>query len=57
MRAAPRVRRSLYSRAVGYNYEAVKILRTARNPYAPYVEHIPLGSCQDLLNVSGFDVR
>jgi hypothetical protein len=32
MRAAPRVRRSLYSRAVGYNYEAVKILRTARNP-------------------------
>src|SRR4029077_17335633 len=42
--ADQRVSRSLYSRAVGYNYEAVKIFMPANreNPvYAPYVEHIP----------------
>jgi hypothetical protein len=39
-----RVERSLYSRAVGYSYEAVKIFMPAgrKDPvYAPYIEHMP----------------
>jgi hypothetical protein len=39
-----RVERSLYERAVGYNYEAVKIFMPAgreKPVYAPYIEHIP----------------
>lgn len=39
-----RVKRSLYWRAVGYSYEAVKIFMPAgaKGPvYAPYVEHVP----------------
>jgi hypothetical protein len=39
-----RVERSLYERAVGYNYEATKICTPANREkpvYAPYVEHIP----------------
>jgi hypothetical protein len=44
-RSAPlRVTRSLYSRAVGYNYEAVKIFMPANREkpvYAKYIEHIP----------------
>jgi hypothetical protein len=42
--ADSRVERSLYQRAVGYNYEAVKIFMPAgrANPvYAPYTEHVP----------------
>jgi hypothetical protein len=42
--ADSRVERSLYARAVGYNYEAVKIFMPAgrANPvYAPYTEHVP----------------
>ena len=38
------MRRSLYARAVGYNYEAVKIFMPANREkpvYAPYVEHVP----------------
>jgi hypothetical protein len=36
--------KELYERAVGYNYDAVKIFMpaNAKKPvYAPYVEHIP----------------
>jgi hypothetical protein len=43
-RRASRVKRSLYARAVGYNYEAVKIFMPANRKepvYAPYVEHVP----------------
>ena len=39
-----RVKRSLYQRAVGYDYDAVKIFMPAgaKKPiYAPYVEHVP----------------
>jgi hypothetical protein len=39
-----RVERSLYNRAVGYSYDAVKIFLPAgtKTPvYAPYVEHVP----------------
>lgn len=39
-----RVKRSLYNRAVGYSYNAVKIFMPAgaKEPvYAPYVEHVP----------------
>ena len=39
-----RVERSLYERANGYNYEAVKIFMPANREkpvYAPYVEHVP----------------
>jgi hypothetical protein len=39
-----RVERSLYSRAVGYNYEATKIFMPAGHAkpvYAPYIEHVP----------------
>jgi hypothetical protein len=39
-----RVERSLYSRAVGCNYEAVKIFMPANRSqpvYAKYIEHIP----------------
>jgi hypothetical protein len=39
-----RVERSLYSRAVGYNYEATKIFMPANRSkpvYAPYIEHVP----------------
>jgi hypothetical protein len=39
-----RVERSLYARAVGYNYEAVKIFMPAgraRPVYAKYIEHVP----------------
>lgn len=39
-----RVERSLYNRAVGYSYEAVKIFMPAgaKEPvYAPYREHVP----------------
>jgi hypothetical protein len=42
--ADERVERSLYSRAVGYHYDAVKIFLPygAKEPvYAPYVEHVP----------------
>jgi hypothetical protein len=42
--ADDRVERALYSRAVGYSYDAVKIFMAAgaSEPiYAPYVEHIP----------------
>ena len=42
--ADQRVVRSLYHRAVGYNYEAVKIFMPANREkpvYAPYVEHVP----------------
>jgi hypothetical protein len=38
------VERSLYERAVGYNYEATKIFMPAgreKPVYAPYVEHVP----------------
>jgi hypothetical protein len=38
------VERSLYQRAVGYHYDAVKIFMPAgaKKPiYAPYVEHVP----------------
>ena len=39
-----RVRRSLYARAVGYNYEAVKIFMPANREkpvIVPYIEHVP----------------
>jgi hypothetical protein len=39
-----RVERSLYSRAVGYNYEAVRIFMPANRSkpvYAKYIEHVP----------------
>ena len=39
-----RVERSLYNRAIGYSYDAVKIFMPAgaKKPiYAPYVEHVP----------------
>jgi hypothetical protein len=39
-----RVERSLYHRAVGYNYKAVKIFMPANRSkpvYAPYIEHVP----------------
>ena len=42
--ADQRVERSLYQRAVGYHYDAVKIFMPAgaKKPvYAPYVEHVP----------------
>lgn len=42
--ADDRVERSLYQKAIGYSFEAVKIFMPAGadNPvYAPYVEHIP----------------
>ena len=38
------VERSLYERAVGYNYEATKIFMPAgreKPVYAPYIEHVP----------------
>ena len=40
----PRVERSLYERANGYSYDAVKIFMPAgaKKPvYAPYIEHVP----------------
>ena len=40
----PRVKRSLYSRAVGYNYEATKIFMPANREkpvIVPYIEHTP----------------
>lgn len=42
--ADERVERSLYSRATGYSYEAVKIFMPAnasKPVYAPYREHVP----------------
>lgn len=39
-----RVKRSLYTRAVGYNYEAVKIFMPAgreKPVVVPYIEHVP----------------
>lgn len=45
--ADARVERSLYQRAVGYNYPAVKIFMPAgaQNPvYAEYSEHVPADS-------------
>jgi hypothetical protein len=42
--ADQRVERSLYQKAVGYSYDAVKIFMPAgaKKPiYAPYVEHVP----------------
>jgi hypothetical protein len=39
-----RVERSLYTRAVGYSYEAVKIFMPANRAkpvYAKYIEHVP----------------
>jgi hypothetical protein len=42
--ADSRVERSLYERANGYTYDAVKIFMPAgaKKPvYAPYVEHVP----------------
>jgi opacity protein-like surface antigen len=42
--ADQRVERSLYQRAVGYHYDAVKIFMPAgakKLVYAPYVEHVP----------------
>ena len=39
-----RVKRSLYARAVGYNYEAVKIFMPANREkpvIVPYIEHVP----------------
>jgi len=42
--ADERVKRSLYHRAVGYSYEAVKIFMPAGATapvYAPYTEHVP----------------
>jgi len=39
-----RVERSLYERANGYSYDAVKIFMPAgaqKPVYAPYVEHVP----------------
>jgi hypothetical protein len=42
--ADQRVERSLYQRAVGYNYESCKIFMPAGHSkpvYAPYIEHVP----------------
>jgi hypothetical protein len=42
--ADKRVERSLYQRAVGYSYEAVKIFMPAgraKPVYAKYIEHVP----------------
>ena len=42
--ADQRVERSLYERAVGYSYEAVKIFmpaNRAKSVYAPFIEHVP----------------
>jgi hypothetical protein len=42
--ADQRVERSLYQRAVGYNYESVKIFMPANRSkpvYAKYIEHVP----------------
>jgi hypothetical protein len=42
--ACVRTERSLYERANGYNYDAVKIFMPAgraKPVYAPYVEHVP----------------
>jgi hypothetical protein len=40
--ADDRVERSLYQRAVGYSYNAVKIMQNNGEPvYAEYVEHVP----------------
>jgi hypothetical protein len=42
--AQHRVERSLYERAVGYSYEAVKIFMPANRSkpvYAKYIEHVP----------------
>jgi hypothetical protein len=42
--SSTRVSRSLYSRAVGYNFEAVKIFMPANREkpvYAKYIEHVP----------------
>jgi hypothetical protein len=42
--ANKRVERSLYQKAVGYSYDAVKIFMPAgaeKPVYAPYVEHVP----------------
>ena len=40
--ADERVERSLYHRAVGYSFDAVKILVDKGQPvYAPYREHVP----------------
>ena len=42
--ADERVERSLYSRAMGYSFEAVKIFMPAgadKPVYAPYIEHVP----------------
>ena len=42
--SSKRVTRSLYARAVGYNYEAVKIFMPANREkpvYAKYIEHVP----------------
>ena len=37
-----RVERSLYQRAVGYSYNAVKVMQNNGEPvYAEYVEHVP----------------
>lgn len=37
-----RVEKSLYRRAIGYSFDAVKILQSNGEPvYAPYVEHVP----------------
>jgi hypothetical protein len=43
-RSGARVRRSLYQRAVGYNYKAVKIFMPANREkpvIVPYMEHVP----------------
>jgi hypothetical protein len=50
-----RVERSLYTRAVGYSYEAVKIFMPAgrsKPVYAPYTEHVP-PACSSLRVVHG----
>jgi hypothetical protein len=42
--SAAGVERSLYRRAVGYHYDAVKIFMPSgadKPVYAPYVEHVP----------------
>jgi hypothetical protein len=40
--ADDRVERFLYQRAVGYSYNAVKVMQNAGEPvYAEYVEHVP----------------
>jgi hypothetical protein len=48
--ADARVERSLYQKAVGYSYNAVKIFMptgTEKPVYAPYVEHVPPGRAAD----------